>query len=193
MLSKCLLVDFENVQEVNLDLLDGTFRVIIFVGASQKNISLELVKKAQSFGSRLKWQKIEGNGKNALDFHIAMQLGRFLEKPQKLECIVLSKDKGFDPVIRYLNQEGLKCKRLNSMIELSSTPVSTNNPNYQRVLEVLTKSEKRHRPRRRKTLTQHVSAMFQKKLKEAEVNEIVDILFARNLISETNNIISYEF
>lgn len=193
MINKCLLVDFENVQEVNLDLLDSSFRVIIFVGASQKNTPIELVKKAQTFGSRLQWQTIEGNGKNALDFHIAMQLGRFLEKSQNLECIVLSKDKGFDPVLRYLNQAGLKCKRLNSMIELSSTPVSTDNPNYQRVFDVLKKSEKKNRPRRRKTLTQHVSAMFQKKLKETEVNEIIDILFARNLISETNNIISYEF
>ena len=193
MINKCLLVDFENVQEVNLDLLDASFKVIIFVGASQKNISLQLVKKAQSFGSRLQWQKIEGNGKNALDFHIAMQLGRFLEKSQKLECVILSKDKGFDPLIRHLNQEGLKCKRLNSMIELSSTPISTDNPNYQRVLDVLTKSEKKHRPRRRKTLVQHISAMFQKKLKEVEVNEIVDILFANKHISETNNIISYEF
>ncbi len=193
MIDKCLLVDFENVQQVNLDLLDSTYSVKIFVGASQKNISLDLVKKAQSFGSRLQWQKIEGNGKNALDFHIAMELGRLLEKSHKIECIVLSKDKGFDPLILHLNQEGLRCKRLNSMLELGSAPVSTDNPNYQRVLEILKKSEKRHRPRRRKTLTQHVSAIFQKKLKEAEVNEIVDILFARNHISETNNIISYDF
>ncbi|MFV1921014.1 MAG: PIN domain-containing protein [Methylotenera sp.] len=191
MIDKCLLVDFENVQQVNLDLLDSSYSVKIFVGASQKNISLDLVKKAQSFGSRLQWQKIEGNGKNALDFHIAMQLGRFLENPKKFECIVLSK--GFDPLIRHLNQEGLRCKRFNSMLELGSAPVSTDNPNYQRVLEILKKSEKRHRPRRRKTLTQHVSAIFQKKIKEAEVNEIVDILFARNHISETNNIISYDF
>lgn len=193
MIDKCLLVDFENVQEVNLDLLDNSFRVIIFVGASQKNIPLELAEKAQSFGSRLQWQRIEGNGKNALDFHIAMQLGRFLETSKKLTCVILSKDKGFNPLIKHLNQEGLNCERINSMIELSSTPVSTENPNYQRVLDVLTKSEKKHRPRRRKTLVQHISALFQKKLKEREVNEIVDILFANNHISETNNIISYEF
>ncbi|WP_370868178.1 PIN domain-containing protein [Sulfuriferula sp.] len=42
--------------------------------------------------------KIEGTGKNALDFHIAFQLGRTIETAPQTECFVLSKDKGFDPL-----------------------------------------------------------------------------------------------
>lgn len=192
MINKCLLVDYENVQQVNLGLLDGSFQVHIFIGANQKNIPLELVSKAQAFGSRLQWKKIEGNGSNALDFHIAMQLGRFLESSQKLECIVLSKDKGFDPLIRYLNKSGLTCKRLNSLMELDASSVSVNDPNYQRVMDLLRKIDKKNLPRRRKTLMQHIAAMFQKSLSQAEVDRIIDILFANKKISETNNIISYE-
>lgn len=191
MVNKCLLVDFENVQQVDLSCLDSSFSITIFVGASQKNVPFELVTESQKLGSRVQWQKIEGNGSNALDFHIAMQLGRFLEKSQKPECTILSKDKGFDPLIKYLNKAGLKCNRINSLLELNTNPVA-DDPNYLRVLEVLQKTPSRSLPRRRKTLTQHVSAIFQKKLPQTDVERIIDILFVNNLISETNNIISYE-
>lgn len=190
---KLLLVDFENVQQLDLSRLDESFQIIIFVGASQKSIPIELVASAQKLGDRVEWQKVEGNGSNALDFYIAMQLGRILEKSPNLNCMVLSKDKGFDPLIRYLNKVGLKCKRLNSLLELDSKPIKSDEPNYQRVFEVLSKSEKKSRPRRRKTLTQHISAMFQKKLAQSDVDTIIDMLFANKLISETNNIITYEF
>jgi hypothetical protein len=193
MTNKLLLVDFENVQQVDLSKLDETYYVIIFVGASQNNIPIDLVKSAQKLGGRLEWQKVEGNGSNALDFHIAMQLGRVLEVTPNKNCIVLSKDKGFDPLIRYLNKLGLKTKRLNSLLELGANPVKTDDPNYQRVFELLSKADKKNRPRRRKTLNQHISAMFQKKLPQQEVDKIIDILFANKLISESNNILSYEF
>ncbi len=193
MTNKLLLVDFENVQQVDLSRLDASYEVIIFVGASQKNIPIELVANAQKLGSRVDWQRVEGNGSNALDFYIAMHLGRILEKSPDLECIILSKDKGFEPLLRYLNKAGLKCKRINSLLELGSKPIKLDDPNYQRVVEVLSKTEKRSLPRRRKTLTQHVSAMFQKKLPQPDVDRIIDILFANKQISETNNIISYEF
>ncbi|NOS96061.1 MAG: hypothetical protein HOP26_06540 [Methylotenera sp.] len=193
MTNKLLLVDYENVQQIDLSKLDDTYQVIIFVGSSQKNIPIDLVSNAQSLGNKVIWQKVEGNGSNALDFHIAMQLGRVLEKTPSQNCIVLSKDKGFDPLIRYLNKVGLKTKRLNSLLELSTNPIKTDDPNYQRVFDLLSKADKKNRPRRRKTLNQHISAMFQKKLPQQDVDKIIDILFASKLISESNNILSYEF
>lgn len=193
MTKKLLLVDFENVQQVDLSKLDDSYQVIIFVGANQKNIPIDLVTSAQKLGNRIEWQKVEGNGSNALDFYIAMQLGRILENSPTLHCLVLSKDKGFDPLLRYLNKVGLKCKRLNSLLELDANPIKSDDPSYQRVLEVLSKSDKKNRPRKRKTLNQHVSAMFQKKLPQSDIDKIIDILFANKLISESNNILTYEF
>ena len=103
-MEKLLLVDFENVQHVDLSRLDDKFRVTIFVGASQKSVPIELAKNLQNFGNRVDWQKVEGNGSNALDFFIACQLGRVLEMSPQLHCIVLSKDKGFDPLLRHLSK-----------------------------------------------------------------------------------------
>jgi PIN domain len=194
MTQKLLLVDFENVQHVDLARLDDSFQIIIFVGAAQKSIPIELVTNAQKLGSRIEWQRVDATGSNALDFFIACHLGRVLEKSPQLQCIVLSKDKGFDPLLRHLNKNGLQCKRLNSLLELdpkATTPPEE--PNYKRVIEVLSKSEKKSRPRKRKTLSQHISSIFQKKLPQTEVDRIIDILFANKMISETNDAITYEF
>jgi hypothetical protein len=195
--TKLLLVDYENVQQVELAGLDDSFQVIIFVGADQKSVPFDLVTKAQKLGNRVEWQKITGNGSNALDFFIACQLGRELEKSPRPECTVLSKDKGFDPLLRYLNDNGLKCKRINSLAEIhhkaaAATP-TPEEPKLRRVIEVLGKSEKRARPRKRKTLSQCISAMFQKKIHQQEVDRIINVMLANGLISEANNAITYEF
>ena len=193
MTHKLLLVDFENVQQVDLNRLDEHFHVVIFVGSGQKSVPIELVAAAQKLGSRVDWQRVEGNGSNALDFYIACHLGRVIEKSPSLHCIVLSKDKGFDPLLKHLNKNGLKCKRINSLLELEPKAATSEEPNYIRVLEVLQKSEKKSRPRKRSTLSPHISSMFQKNISQADVDRIIDILFANKMISESNNTISYAF
>lgn len=188
-----LLVDFENVHQVDLSGLGEACQVVIFVGASQKAIPVEMVAAAQKLGKRVEWQRIEGNGSNALDFHIACHLGRVLERAPTMHCIVLSKDKGFDPLLRNLNKLGLKCKRLDSALELAQQAAPAEDANYARVVEVLAKSDKKTRPRKRKTLSQHILSMFKKNLPQAEIDRIIDLLFDKGMITETNNTISYSF
>lgn len=190
---KLLLVDFENVQQLDLSRLDNNFNVIIFVGSSQKSIPIELVASAQKLGNRVEWLRVEGSGSNALDFYIACQLGRVIEKSPSLHCVVLSKDKGFDPLLRYLNKSGLKCRRINSLLELEPKSATIEEPNYKRVFDLLSKSEKKARPRKRATLSQHILSMFQKNIAQSDIDRIIDILFANKMISETNSTITYEF
>ncbi len=194
---RLLLVDFENVQQVELTRLDDSYRVIIFVGADQKSVPFDLVTKAQKLGSRVEWQKIVGNGSNALDFFIACQLGRVFERTPRPDCTVLSKDKGFDPLLSFLNANGMKCRRIHSLTELhhktAAAMPAPEDPQLRRVVEVLGKLDKRARPRKRRTLSQCISAMFQKKIDQQGIGRIIDAMFATKLISEAHNIITYEF
>lgn len=203
---KLLLIDFENVQQVDLSHLDDDAHVIIFVGAAQKSIPIDLAIAAQQLGPRLEWRKVEGNGGNALDFHIACHLGRVLEKSPELHCSILSKDKGYDPLLRQLNKSGLQCRRIDSLPEFHARPTlnpaphpampqpaPADDPNYDRVLEKLGKSEKIARPRKRATLANHVSAILQKQVAQPEINRIINKLIANKMISEANNAISYRF
>ena len=179
MTQKLLLVDFENVQQVDLAVLDSEFQVAICVGASQRSVPIELVTNAQKLGDRVEWHRVDANGKNALDFFIAYHLGRVAERKSEIQCIVLSRDKGFDPLLRHLNKNGVSCRRVNSMMELDPKAESrTEDANYQRVLDILGKVEKKSRPRKRKTLSQHILSICQNKLEPSEVERIVDTLFA---------------
>ncbi len=193
MSAKLLLVDFENVQEFDRSRLDDDFRIIVFVGASQKSIPIELVKNLQGLGNRVAWKKVEGNGSNALDFFIACQLGRVLERSPQIHCIVLSKDKGFDPLLRHLSKKGLKCRRINSVLELNPEAAAAEGTDYARVVEILGKSEKQSRPRKRKTLSGFIASLFQNKIDQKNIDRIIDMLFENKKISESNNTLVYLF
>lgn len=118
-----LLIDYENVHKIDLSILDDSYRAIIFVGAQQNPPKAARNKATAHRFTRVDFHKIEGNGKNALDFHIAFHLGRTFETAPDTSCIVLSKDKGFDPLLSHLNKSGLKCRRINSMEELLLKPI----------------------------------------------------------------------
>jgi hypothetical protein len=113
-----LLVDLENVHKVDLSRLDESYRAIIYVGANQNPPKASTKTATAHRFTRVDFQKIEGIGKNALDFHIAFQLGRIFETAPDTLCIVLSKDKGFDPLLTHLNKNGLQCRRISSLDEL---------------------------------------------------------------------------
>jgi len=188
-----LLVDFENVKDVDLALLPPTCHVRIFVGKLQNNIPFTLTEKAHGFGDRLKWVKIAGDGRNNLDFHLAYHLGRLACEFPDAEFVILSKDKDFDSLITHLGQQSVACGRIGSMGELKEPNSEMDDPHFKRISELLSKIERKSRPRKRKTLMQHISAHFQKKLPPKEVQRIMDVFFAKRLISETNNVLTYAF
>jgi hypothetical protein len=194
MSEKFLLIDYENIQKLDLsDVPDDTL-IRIFVGQSQKNIPIELVKQAQRFGHRLEWIKIEGQGKNALDFHIAFYLGKLHKEHKVASFTIVSKDTGFDPLIRYINNLKRNCRRINSLFELHEiTDNFSKDENLKRNVENLSKIGKSKRPRKRATLRKYISSMFQKKLPDAEIDKIIEYLFIKKLLSEAGGNLSYAF
>lgn len=194
MKKKILLIDYENIQQIDLTVIeDMDVQVKIFIGKSQNKIPFSLVADAQRFGSEFEWIKIDGNGSNALDFHIAYYLGFLTRIDQKSEYIILSKDKGFDPIVRYVMKKKITCKRINSIVEILETQKkpSINTAHLDKVLENLRKIDKAKRPRKRATLHKHVVSLAKGSMNEKEVIEILDELFIKGLISEENNRLKY--
>ena len=119
MTKNLVLVDFENKQNVDLSVLDSSYQAIVFVGANQTPPKAARKKETAHRFERVDFMKIEGSGRNALDFHIAFQLGRILETEPETRCYVLSGDKGFDPLITHLTKNSLlQCSRIESLVEL---------------------------------------------------------------------------
>ena len=89
-----LLVDYENIGKIDLAAIPEGVRVPFFFGASQRTVPTEFLKAALRLGERFLPIDIEGQGKNALDFHIAFYLGEYLARDPHTACVILSKDKG---------------------------------------------------------------------------------------------------
>ena len=117
MAESVLLVDYENVGKIDLAAIPDGVRVPFFFGASQRTVPTEFLKAALKLGDRFVPIDIEGQGKNALDFHIAFYLGEYLARAPDTSCVILSKDKGFDPLVRHLIRRGFEVRRANSMAE----------------------------------------------------------------------------
>lgn len=192
-----LLVDYENIQSFDLSLIyEEEISIKIFVGHNQSKIPIELVQTTQQFGQRVEWIKVEGTGNNALDFHIAFSLGKFSQEIEGVAFLILSKDKGFDPLVKYINKSKIKCRRIQSLLELfpEKTSLSPSKDAIAEVIEKLTKVQKNKRPRTKQTLTTYIKSILMKKqLSEQEINILVDTLFVHKKISESNNRLTYNF
>jgi len=117
MAESVLLVDYENIGKIDLAAIPEGVRVPFFFGASQRTVPTEFLKAALRLGERFVPIDIEGQGKNALDFHIAFYLGECLARAPQTACVILSKDKGFDPLVRHLIRRGFAVRRVGSIAE----------------------------------------------------------------------------
>jgi hypothetical protein len=201
-----LLVDYENVGRVDLAAIPSGVRVPFFFGASQKTVPTEFLKAALKLGERFVPIDIEGQGKNALDFHIAFYLGEYLEKSPTSRCIVLSKDKGFDPLIKHLVGRGFDVRRAATLADTFASPVpiisikastaakTKASPDRRAdVLQWLKDSPKNRRPRKRKGLAAHLFNHFGKKIPEADIQAFIDQLVADKQLGDTKGSITYHF
>lgn len=121
-----VLVDFENVQPRNLgQLKSGAFKVMVFVGAGQSKVSLELAQALQAFGADAGYLQIAGNGSNALDFHIAYYIGRLAAQHPGAAFTIVSKDTGFDPLIKHLATLKIACRRVKAIGDIKAGEAKT--------------------------------------------------------------------
>ncbi|NCT87252.1 hypothetical protein GXB84_07920 [Stenotrophomonas acidaminiphila] len=118
------LIDFENVQPKALDRLKaGESRIKVFLGQQQTKLMLDLVQALQPFGADAEYIPISGSGPDAVDFHIAFYIGQLSVADPSSTFRIISKDKGFDPLVRHLNARGIACQRLADIpLNASGTP-----------------------------------------------------------------------
>ena len=121
-----MLIDYENVQPDITSLLDGgVVKIKVFVGAGQAKVPLELARALQAFGPDAEYIQIEGRGSNALDFHIAYYIGQLAAGFPEAVFHVISRDTGFDPLIKHLRTRNILCQRSTSIAGISLLGIPT--------------------------------------------------------------------
>jgi hypothetical protein len=200
-----LFVDYENAGKIDLGALPADAEVHVFIGAAQKSVPTELLEIAHKLEKRFALTKIAGQGKDALDFHIAFYLGEHLTTNAQANCIILSKDKGFDPLVKHLCSRTFNVRRTETISDAftGTTPSrpapSRKTPGSARA-KVVKKAtlpsilawlqELKARPKKRKGLMAHLRSNF-RKVPEPELEQLVDQMIAGKKISEVGGALEY--
>ena len=197
-----VLIDLENIQPEHLSVLAGqNFKVLVFVGQNQSKISFDLVSAVQHLGKNAEYIKIQGNGPNALDFHIAFYIGQFSAENSDSHFHIISKDKGFDPLIKHLESKKIRVHRHKAVSEIplpkpakakkaaqgskaASSVIKAEN--IQKIVEFLI-ARGNAKPRKLKTLSNSINALFSKSLTENELKALIDELVKRGVVIVSSN------
>lgn len=189
-----VLIDLENVQPENLGLLTGgQFKVKVFAGGQQKNVSLHMAQALQPFGSDAEYVRMEGHGKNALDFHIAYYIGRLAVEYPGAFFHIISRDAGFDPLIRHLKLKKIYCLRWASIEAIPLVRLLQSKSLPDRVAAVVDSLNRRNsgRPRTLKTLGSAIRTLFQGSMSDEDLEKILDSLKKRGVIVEHGGKVVY--
>ncbi len=198
-----IFVDYENVRDIDLDLVaTKPVRLTLVMGQQQKTLPLEVVKGLLQHREQVQMVEAGVSGHNALDLVLGYLIGRESATAQGVQFDILSRDKGFDSLIRHLNQNGISAARHETFtsipvlgVEESARPPvrhtvrppgrprSTSTPDERADLVVAyLESQQSDRPKRKKTLVAHIGERFDPPISEAEIEVILDRLARRGLL-----------
>ena len=174
-----VLVDSENVKPESIEKLkDEHFQVVVFVGANQKRLDSALVIAVHALGSRGRFIQISGNGRNALDFHIAYYIGKSSAANPGAYFHIISKDKGFDPLIKHLREQKIFCSRSSSVSEIPFLKSSDKVAPKERAADFYEKrlASGKNLPASVTTLQSTILSHLHKQLSPEEVAKVVEAL-----------------
>ena len=190
-----VLIDFENVHPKNLELLtEHPFEVFVFVGANQARVPFDLADSMQLLGNSARYVKISGNGQNALDFHIAYYVGELAGKDPDAHFHIISKDRGFDPLIKHLRSRRIRIQRETDLAEIPILQLPDSTSSDEKIAAIVKNLGGRgqSRPRKVRTLENTINTLFTKKLDNSELASLVKELQQRKLIVVRKGNVSYK-
>ena len=195
MATNYVLIDYENVHPRNLELLaEHPFKVFVFVGQNQAKIPFDLADSMQLLGKEARYIKIAGSGQNALDFHIAFYIGELAAAEPDAYFHVISKDKGFDPLIRHLKDRKIRVQREQDLGQIPVLQLPARASIDEKIAAIVKNLGGRgqSRPRKVRTLQNTINSLFTRKLDDRELNQLINEMKKRKLIVVNQNNVSYK-
>jgi hypothetical protein len=192
-----ILIDHENVHSLDPGKIAGLpVKVLVFLGKQTTKLAVADVRKLLEHPGQIELITISGQGKNVLDFHIAYYAGRISAADPHASIHIISRDKGFDPLIAHLKTRAVLAQRSERTPDLrnrgkAAVELLSAEERVERVTHHLVKIAKA-RPRRRETLSSSIAALFGKQLGEHEVVAVIAALEeAGKLMIDEKGVVSY--
>jgi hypothetical protein len=137
---------------------------------------------------------LESSGSNALDFHIAYYIGVLSAQDSSAFFHIISKDTGFDPLIKHLKSKGIFAQRSLSIsaIPYFKTALPNTGDTQIDVAVAHLVRLKAARPRAEKTLLSTLHALFKKDLSEQQLSALFALLCKRGIVKVEGTRVSYD-
>lgn len=180
-----IFVDYENVQEMDLDLIAGRpVKVFFVVGQRRKTFPSALAKQILQYHDQVVWIESEGASHNALDLVLAYHVGQQAKADPKGYFHILARDKDYDALVRHLRAHGVLASRDE---EFAKIPALLNIRRFtlgERVNLVVGRFQKNKasRPKRKKSLLANIHAICRKEISDDEAQQILDRMVVLKMI-----------
>ena len=180
-----VFVDFENVHQVDTSVIGAkSVNFTLLLGAKQAKLDAGLVEKLMEHAASVQLVRLASSGKNALDLTLAYYVGRTVSADPAAYIHIVSKDKGFDPLIQHLRSRHIQAHRHDSFATLTfsgpskaaavsakAEPAGQEEP-LKRVLEHLRKNVA-NRPKKKKTLLSHLKSQLGKDATDSDSEDLL--------------------
>jgi len=192
-----IFIDFENVQPTSFEFpKDYPFMVFVFVGANQTKIPIELATSMQSLGNNAEYVVISGTGKNALDFHITFYLGKIYEKDPEGYFHIITRDTGFDILIKHLREKKVLINRYDDISKIPALKQSNceslpMNKKIDLIVDYLIKRGNA-KPRKVETLSNSINSICARSLNSNQLDAIIKAMAKEKLIIIDGTKITYK-
>jgi hypothetical protein len=183
-----IFVDYENVQEVDLDLIVGkAVKVFLVVGQRRKTLPSLLARQIHQYHDQVTWIESEGATNNALDLVLAYHVGLQAKADPKGYFHILARDKDYDALIKHLRANSILASRDDEFARIPVLVAMTRLSLEERVKWVVERFQKNKasRPKRKQSLLTTIRSFCRKELSDEEVQQIVTAMVARKLIELT--------
>jgi hypothetical protein len=212
-----VFVDFENVCEIDATILENKNVIfVLLVGAGLTRLDATLVEKLFLHAASVHLVRLTSRGKNALDFALAYYLGQAAAADPKGCFHIVSKDKGFDPLIEHLQSKHIHARRHDDFTTItfpgrpklpaadqvagSPRPKTPHRPKTvppgidDLAVQVLAQLRKTpaNLPKRRKALVSYLNAHFGRDTAGADADTLIENLSQTgNLAIDTKGAVTY--
>jgi len=187
------LIDYENVHTLaGIDFSSYT-KVIVFVGAQQNKLNIkDLCWTDKPFDISI--IHVKETSKNNVDFHITYYLGIYHSTtPLNVQFDIISRDKGYDPIIKHISSSYRNCQRLSPLITSNKAPITQViilDKSSKKMLTTLQNLPPKLRPTKEKSLRNYISTVLNSNSNEFIVS-VLNKLLTLNYISLAGSRVNY--
>ena len=122
------LIDYENVSSSGLDGLEtltAQDTIYIFYTENADRLTFDAHRRLMECAANVQYFKVETGSKNALDFQLVSYLGYLVHGNRQSRYYIISKDAGFDSVIKFWAKLNVSVQRVPNLDAENSIQVQT--------------------------------------------------------------------